>query len=75
MRKHTVRQQNRILPGESGKARRNRMKDKNAIPTGDQIFESHDSLDVQDEELDPLVRLAAEVKPTGGRDARNKKKE
>ena len=51
------------------------MKDKNVIPTGDQIFESHDSLNVQDEELDPLVRLAAEVKPTGGRDARNKKKE
>lgn len=51
------------------------MKDKSGIPTGDQIFENHTSLNVQDEEIDPLMRLAAEVKPTGGRDARNKKKE
>jgi len=51
------------------------MKIKFAIPTGDEIFESHASLNVQDEEQDPLARLVAEVKPEGGKDARDKKKE
>ena len=50
------------------------MKEKCPIPNGDEIFESHVSIR-DDDEPDPLLRLAAEVKPTGGKDARQKKKE
>ncbi|MGH8532705.1 MAG: hypothetical protein ACREV1_08275 [Gammaproteobacteria bacterium] len=49
------------------------------IPDGDEIFSDGvravSSTDHDEEANQPWVELAVEVKPTGGKDARNKKKE
>jgi hypothetical protein len=45
------------------------------IPDGDELF-TDEASPVEDQEIDqPWVEFAAQVKPTGGKDARNKKKE
>lgn len=48
-----------------------------AIPDGDELFTEASPVSLtEDQEIEqPWVEFAAQVKPTGGRDARNKKKE
>lgn len=47
-----------------------------SIPDGDELFTDDSAVLTEDQETDQAwVEFAVAVKPTGGRDARNKKKE